>query len=80
MVHRFDFIVEFEREGSSEDNHGSFTAKNETGVGAWIELINHFGFEFNTGRILSVRCVVDNSKRAELLSSLVGGALNANSD
>lgn len=59
IQHKFNFKVYFEREGSEEDNTDIYEVKDETGVGAWVALINHFGFEFNTGRTIRVDCIVD---------------------
>lgn len=54
LQHKFNFIVNLE-DGSME----KFETKAETGVQAWVELINKFGLAFNCGAVVAVYCEVD---------------------
>lgn len=55
MKHKFKFWVTIEDEEQKE----FWETKGETGVEAWVKLINHFGREFNCGAVLLVECEVD---------------------
>jgi len=59
-LHEFKFVVKFEKErGQRRQRVEKFVVKAETGMGAWIDFLNHFVHETNTGRIQEVRCSVN---------------------
>lgn len=59
-VHRFDFVVYFEKEGGlfSRQRVENFSVTAETGMAAWVEVLNRYVFETNTARLVKVEMKV----------------------
>lgn len=56
--HRFDFEIKFEKEGKGKQRVERVTISADTGMLAWVSLLNRFLMEANTGRIVEVKCKV----------------------
>ena len=58
-THQFDFIVKFEKEkGHRRQRVEKVRLFGDTGMIAWVNLLNTFLQETNTGRMVEVKCKV----------------------